>query len=347
MPLHPNNLTRRAVLAAGMAIPIAARPALAAAPYARVHRLDPALDAIIAPNVKIEEIASGFSWTEGAVWVKRGGFLLFSNLSPTANTIYRWSRKDGVTAYIAPAGYVGSPPPTIREPGSNGLAIDRAGNLIICNSGGRSVDRYDLTTKQRTTLIDRYEGKRLNSPDDLAIAKSGAIYFTDPPYGLEGLEKSPIKELPFSGVYRLSPERKLALLDKEFLYPNGIAFSPDQKTLFVCNTDQKLAIIRAYKLGADGMPVSHSTFFDFRPYFMPGTIGVPDGLKIDEKGNVFAAGPGGHFVISPQGKLLGVIEITGRYASNSAFGEDGYTLFIAATDTVCRMRVKTKGANLV
>lgn len=347
MPSRSNDPTRRAVLAAGAALPFAAVPALAAQPYARVRRLDPALDALIAPDVRIEEIASEFSWTEGPVWVRHGGFLLFSNLGPAANTIYRWSRRDGVTAYLAPAGLAGPVPPAIREPGSNGLAIDHAGKLIICNSGARSVDRYDMATKKRTTLVDRFEGKRLNSPNDLAIDKAGDIYFTDPPYGLTGLEKSPVKELPFSGIYRLSPDGAMALLDKEFLYPNGIAFSPDRKTLFVCNTDPKLAIIRAYKLGADGMPVSHSTFFDFRPHFAPGVIGVPDGMKIDEKGNVFAAGPGGHFVISPAGKLLGVIEIPGRYATNSAFGEDGYTLFIAATDTVCRMRLKTRGANLI
>ncbi len=345
MPAQPNNPTRRAVMAGCAALPLAASRALAAPPYARLRRLDPALDALIAPDVGIEQIGSGFSWTEGPVWVKQGGFLLFSNLSPTANTIYRWSRKDGVTAYIAPAGLAGTPPPSIREPGSNGLAIDRAGKLIVCNSGGRSVDHYDLATKRRMTLVDRFEGKRLNSPNDLAIARSGAIYFTDPPYGLEGLEKSPVKELDFSGVYRLSSDGALALLDKEFLYPNGIAFSPDEKTLFVCNSDRRLAVIRAYKLGADGMPVSSSTFFDFRPYFAPGVIGVPDGMKIDDKGNVFAAGPGGHFVISPAGKLLGVIEIAGRYATNSAFGEDGSTLFIAATDTVCRLRLKTRAAH--
>ncbi len=345
MPAQPDHPTRRAVLAGCAALPFAAAQAAAAPPYARVRRLDPALDALIAPDVEIEQIGSGFSWTEGPVWVRHGGFLLFSNLSPTANTIYRWSRKDGVTAYIAPAGYAGPPTPAVREPGSNGLAIDRAGKLIICDSGARSVDRYDLATKQRRTLVDRFEGNRFNSPNDLAIARSGAIYFTDPPYGLEGLEKSPIKELDFSGVYRLSSDGTLALLDKEFLYPNGIAFSPDEKTLFVCNSDQKLAIIRAYKLDAKGMPVSTSTFFDFRPYFAPGVIGVPDGMKIDAKGNVFAAGPGGHFVISPSGKLLGVIEIPGRYATNSAFGEDGSTLFIAATDTVWRMRLKTKAAH--
>ncbi|MDE2163699.1 MAG: SMP-30/gluconolactonase/LRE family protein [Alphaproteobacteria bacterium] len=346
MPSQSNKPTRRALLAAGVAFPFAAAPAFAAQPYARVRRLDPALDALIARDIKIEEIASEFSWTEGPVWVKQGGFLLFSNLGPTANTIYRWSRKDGVTAYIAPAGLAGPPPPTIREPGSNGLAIDHAGKLIICNSGGRSVDRCDLATRKRTTLVDRFEGKRLNSPNDLAIDKSGAIYFTDPPYGLAGLEKSPVKELDFSGIYRLTPDGKMALLDKEFLYPNGIALAPDQKTLFVCNTDQKLAIIRAYQLGADGMPASHSTFFDFRPHFAPGVIGVPDGMKIDVHGNIFAAGPGGHFVISPEGKLLGVIEFPGRYATNSAFGEDGFTFFIAATDTVARMRLRTKGANL-
>ena len=341
------NPTRRAVLAAGAALPFAASPVFAAQPYARVRRVDPALDAIIAPDMKIEEIASGFSWTEGPVWVKRGGFLLFSNLGPTANTIYRWRSKDGVSAFIAPAGYAGPPTPSLREPGSNGLAIDHTGALIVCDSGDRSMTRYDLKTKQRTTLVDRFEGKRFNSPNDLCIARDNAIYFTDPPYGLEGLENSPVKELDFSGIYRLSPDGKIALLDKEFLYPNGIAFSPDQKTLFACNTDQKLAIIRAYKLGADGMPVIASTFFDFRPYFAPGVIGVPDGMKVDVHGNVFAAGPGGHFVISPQGKLLGVIEIAGRYATNSCFGEDGHTFFIAATDTVCRMRLKTKGANLI
>ena len=336
--------TRRTILAAGAALPFAAGQTLsAAAPYARIRRVDPALDALIPPDVEIEQIASGFQWTEGPVWVKDGGFLLFSNLSPDANTIYRWSRANGTSAFLTPAGYAGPPTPALREPGSNGLAIDQAGKLIICNTGGRSIDRYDLKTKQRTTLVDSFEGKRLNSPNDLVIAKSGAIYFTDPPYALEGLEKSPIKELPFSGVFRLSPEGKLALLDKEFLYPNGIAFSPGEKTLFVCNSDEKLAIIRAYKLGADGMPVTSSTFFDFRPYFAPGVIGVPDGMKIDAKGNVFAAGPGGHFVISPAGKLLGVIEIPGRYATNSAFGEDGSTLFIAATDTLCRTRIKTKG----
>jgi len=345
MPSHPINPTRRAILSACAAIPFVAGRALAAPASAHLRRLDPALDALIAPDVEIEEIASGFQWTEGPVWVKDGGYLLFSNLSPDANTIYRWSRADGTSAFITPAGYAGPPTPTLREPGSNGLAIDHTGKLIICDSGDRSLTRYDLATKRRTTLVDRFEGKRLNSPNDLVIAKSGAIYFTDPPYGLEGLENSPIKELSFSGLYRLSPEGKLALLDKEFLYPNGIAFAPDEKTLFVCNTDQKLAIIRAYKLDADGMPANFTTFFDFRPYFTPGGIGVPDGMKIDEAGNVFAAGPGGHYVISPAGKLLGVIEIPGRYATNSAFGEDGSTLFIAATDIVVRMRLKTKAAN--
>ncbi len=340
--------TRRTVLAAGAALPFAASAlaaASAAKPYARLHRLDPAFDAIIAPGTAVEEIASGFSWTEGPVWVKDGGYLLFSNLSPTANTIYRWSRAHGVSAFIHPAGYAGPPDKNLREPGSNGLAIDHTGKLIICNSGGRSLDRFDLTTRKRTVLVDRYKGKRLNSPNDLTIARSGAIYFTDPPYGLEGLEKSPVKQLPFSGIYRLSPDGKLALLDKQFLYPNGIALSPDEKTLFVCNTDQKLAIIRAYRLGSDGLPQSHATFFDFRPYFKPGVIGVPDGMKIDEHGNVFAAGPGGHFVISPAGKRIGVIEIIGRYATTTAFGEDGSTLFIAASDTVARLRTRTKGAN--
>jgi gluconolactonase len=336
------SLTRRTILAAAAALPFA--PAFAAEPVARIKRLDPALDAILAPDTKIEQLASGFSWTEGPVWVKRGGYLLFSNLSETSNTIYRWSRQDGVSAFLAPAGYDGPHDPTLREPGSNGLTLDRQGRLIICNTGGRSLDRYDLVTKKRTVLAARFEGKRFNSPNDVVVARSGAIYFTDPPYGLEGLEKSPAKELDFSGLFRLAPDGTVTLLNKDFLYPNGLAFSPGEKTLYVCNTDEKLAIIRAYRMGPDGVPVSASTFFDFRPYYAKGVTGVPDGLKVDAHGNVFAAGPGGHFVISPKGKLLGIIETPGRYATNSAFGEDGSTLFLAATDLILRLRTRTRGA---
>jgi gluconolactonase len=342
MPSVPAVPTRRAVLAAGVALSAAA---YAGAPpaFGRVRRLDPALDALIAPDAEIEQIASGLKWAEGPVWVKDGGFLLFSD--PPMNTMYRWSRADGQSVFMHPSGYAGPDTPTLREPGSNGLAIDATGALVICDSGDRSLVRYDFKTKQRTSLVDRYEGKRLNSPNDCAIAKSGAIYFTDPPYGLTGIEKSPVKELPFSGIYRWTPDGKLALLDKSFLYPNGIAFSPDEQTLYVDNTDSNQPIIRAYKLGADGMPVSATTLFDTKPLMGPGVLGAPDGMKLDALGNLYAAGPGGLLVISPQGKLLGVIEAPGRTTPNCAFGEDGFTLFFAATDAVGRIRLKVKGAN--
>lgn len=341
MPSIGNVLTRRTVLATGAALATGFAARADTAPFARVRRLDPALDELIDPDAQFEQIASGIKWAEGPVWVKQGGFLLFSD--PPMNTMYRWSRADGQTVFMKPSGYAGAPTPTLREAGSNGLAIDASGDLIICDSGDRSLVRYDFATKTRTTLIARFEGKRFNSPNDCAIARSGAIYFTDPPYGLAGIEKSPIKELPFSGVYRLSSDGKVALLDKEFLYPNGVALSPDEGTLFVSNTDAKLAIIRAYDLDAEGMPTRQRTFFDMRPLYAPGVAGNPDGMKIDERGNIFAAGPGGLLVISPEGKLLGVIEVPGRTTPNCAFGEGGSTLFFAATDAVGRVRLRTKG----
>jgi gluconolactonase len=342
MPSHPSVPTRRAVLAAGAALSVTASLGDTAPPFGRVHRLDPALDALIAPDAEFEQIASGIKWAEGPVWVKNGGFLLFSD--PPMNTMYRWSRTDGQSVYMHPSGYAGPDTPTLREAGSNGLAIDAAGALIICDSGDRSLVRYDFATKTRTTLAGRFEGKRFNSPNDCAIAKSGAIYFTDPPYGLADIEKSPIKELPYSGIYRWTPDGKVALIDKSFLYPNGIALSPDETTLYADNTDPANPIIRAYRLGADGLPVGFSTLYDTKPLSGPGVRGNPDGMKIDALGNLYAAGPGGLLVISPQGKLLGAIEAPGRTTPNCAFGEDGMTLFFAATDAVGRIRLKVKGA---
>jgi gluconolactonase len=331
------GISRRAVIASGALFPIAARAA--AAPYGAVRRLDPALDALVAPDAAVEEIAHGITWAEGPVWVKNGDYLLFSD--PPMNTIYRWSRAAGQSAFMHPSGYAGTDLAPFREAGSNGLAIDAAGALIMADSGNRALSRVDLKTKHKTIVVDRFEGKRFNSPNDLCIARNGAIYFTDPPYGLKGLENSTVKELPFSGVYHYAPDGKLALIDKTFLYPNGVALSPDEKTLYVSNTDAKLPIVRAYKLGNDGLPTSSSTFFDMKPLIAPGTKGMPDGMKIDAFGNLFAAGPGGMLVLSPNGKLLGMISVTGRATPNCAFGEDGHTLFVAATDTVARVRVKT------
>ena len=330
-------LTRRSVLAAGVALPFAAG---AAAPYGAVRRLSPKLDTLIAPSAELEQIAGGIQWAEGPVWVPHGGYLLFSD--PPKNTMYRWSGPRGTDVFLEPSGLAGDTT-GLREPGSNGLTIDATGALVMADSGNRALARVDLATKKKTILVGEYEGKRFNSPNDLTIARSGAIYFTDPPYGLDGLEKSPLKELPFSGVYRWTPDGKVALIDDSFLYPNGVGLSPDETTLYVSNTDGKEPIIRAYKLGTDGLPTGHSTFFDTTPLLGPNVKGMPDGMKIDVAGNLFAAGPGGILVLSPEAELLGVIGVNGRTTPNCAFGEDGMTLFIAATDTVGKMRLKTRG----
>ena len=336
--------SRRAVLAAGVAFPAAACADLlpAAAPtFGSIRRLSPDLDALIARDAVVEQLGGGFQWAEGPVWVRDA--LLFSD--PPKNTMYRWSRAHGVEVFLHPSGYAGADTASLREAGSNGLALDASGTLVMCDSGSRALARLDLKTKRKETLVERFEGKRFNSPNDLVIARSGAIYFTDPPYGLAGLESSPVKELPYSGVYRWTPDGMVVLIDQSFLYPNGVALSPDQSTLYVSNTDAKLPIIRAYRLAADGLPASASTFFDASPLIAPGVRGMPDGMKIDAAGTLFASGPGGILVLSKNGELLGVIAVTGRTTPNCAFGEDGKTLFIAATDAIGRVRLKTRGEN--
>jgi len=334
-------ITRRTVLAAGAAVPIAAWAAPAPGSYGTVRRISPALDTLIAPDATIEQIAWGYQWTEGPVWVKDGGYLLFSD--PPQNVIYRWDQATGAKEFIKPSGYGGKPDPALREPGSNGLAIDASGALVMCDSGTRALAKVDLKSKEKKILVDKFEGKRFNSPNDLCIARSGAIYFTDPPFGLTDGVNSTVKEQPFSGVYRWTPDGNIAVIEKNFVYPNGVALSPDETTLYVSNSDKSKPVIKAYALGADGMPTGSSLFFDMQPLMTPDAKGLPDGIKVDASGNLFAAGPGGILVLSNLGKLLGIINVTGRAEPNCAFAEDGSTLVICATDIVARVRLKTKG----
>jgi gluconolactonase len=335
-------LSRRAVLAASAAVPVAAWADPLPGSYGMVRRMSTALDALIAPDAKIEQIAWGCQWSEGPVWVKDGGYLLFSD--PPQNTIYRWDpSSSGAQVFMKPSGWSDDPLPALREPGSNGLAIDASGALLMCDSGTRALASVDLKSKKKKILVDKFQGKRFNSPNDLCIAKSGAIYFTDPPFGLTDGVNSSVKEQPFSGVYRWTPDGNISVIEKEFVYPNGVALSPDESTLYVSNSDKAMPIIRAYKLGADGMPQSSSLFFDMKSLMTPGAKGLPDGIKVDVDGNLFAAGPGGIVVLSKEGKLLGLINVTGRAEPNCAFAEDGSTLIICATDIVARVKLKTRG----
>jgi gluconolactonase len=306
----------------------------------QIHRLSPKLDAVIAPDAQIRQLADGFVWSEGPVWVRDGGYLVFSDVP--GNVMYRWSQADGVTEFLNPSGYDGPPTDAFAEPGQNGMALNAEGFLLACDHGNRALARIDLKTKKKTFVIDRYEDKRFNSPNDLAVAKSGAIYFTDPTYGLKGRNASPLRELDFNGVYRLRPDGGLDLLDAELTFPNGIALSPDERRLYVSVSDPHGPQLVVYDLGPDGLPTSKALFFDAMPLREAGGRGLPDGMCLDTEGRLYATGPGGVLVLTPEAELIGVIE-TGTAIANCAFGEDGSALFLASNHTLARVRLKTTG----
>lgn len=305
---------------------------------ASIERLDPALDRLIPAGAQIENCAEGFTWSEGPVWFENA--LLFSDVPE--NIIYRWAPGDKTASvFLKPSGLL-TPRPGFREQGSNGLAVDREGRLLICQHGERRVARRNADGTQ-TALASHFEGKRLNSPNDLALRKDGSIYFTDPPYGLDKGNASPLKELPFNGVFRISPQGTLSLLIRDLPAPNGIAFSPDEKTLYVALSDGEKPRIMAYDVQADGSAANGRLFFDATPLKSAGRKGSCDGMKVDREGNLFCTGPGGVLVLSPAGALLGILN-TGQATANCAWGGNGSTLYITADAFLCRIQTATKGA---
>lgn len=334
------RITRRAALAGMATLPFV--PALARAEtVGGITRLDPALDAVVDANAPIEVLGTGYRWAEGPVWVKRGGYLLFSDVP--ANIAYRWKAGEGVAPFLDPSGLAGPIPASIREAGSNGMAVDAGGRLIVADSGTRAIAAVDLATKRRTILADRYQGKRFNSCNDVAVGRDGAIYFTDPPYGLAEGDSSPLKELPFNGVFLRTSDGTIRLIDDKLKRPNGVALCPKKTTLYVAMSDEARPHILAYPLGADGLPRTAPTLFhDFSEPLARKLPGLPDGLKVDRAGRVFATGPGGVHVLSPEGKALGLIA-TGKATANCAFGEDGRTLFLTSSDMLARVRLKSPG----
>lgn len=307
-----------------------------------IERLDPALDRLIAPDATIEVLAEGFDWTEGPVWIKNGGYLLFSDIPK--NVINRWKQGEGARPYLQPSGYTGKEPRG-GETGSNGLLLDRQGRLVLCQHGDRRMARMeaplDNPQPQFTTLADRYEGKRFNSPNDAVFHSNGDLYFTDPAYGMEKQWDDPKREIPYAGVYRRTAAGQVTLLTREMTRPNGLAFSPDEKRLYIAQSDPKAAIWRVFNMKPDGTIDLGRVLFDATP-MVPSQRGLPDGLKIDTEGNLFATGPGGVLVMSPAGKHLGTIR-TGQATSNCAFGDDGRTLYMTADDYLMRVRLKAKG----
>jgi gluconolactonase len=306
----------------------------------QVRALTPAFASLIQADTPIELLAEGFTWTEGPVWITEGAYLLFSDVPE--NRIYRWSEEDGVSVFLDPSGYAGPDPSTFREPGANGLIRGAGSSILLADHGNRAIAVLDLATRQKTFLATNYRGRRFNSPNDLARARDGTIYFTDPPYGLAGLNASPLKELPFNGVYKIDPDGAVTLLDDSISFPNGIILSPDERTLYVACSDPDRAIWMAYALDSRGEIAARRLFAD-----VTGLVdavrrpGLPDGMTIDAAGNLFATAPGGITVFAPDGMMIGQISV-GTAIANCTFGEDGSTLFIAAHQRLARVRTLTR-----
>lgn len=303
-----------------------------------IERLDPALDELIDADAAIEVIADGYKWTEGPAWDKRNNALLFSDIPN--NQICKWDAATGeVSVFMKPSGYDG-PKNEYKEPGTNGLWFLPDGRLMACDHGNRRIFRLE-EDGSKTTLIDRCEEKRFNSPNDLVRASDGTIFFTDPPYGM--IDES-VREIEWHGVYRLSPDGSVALLTKEFSRPNGIGLSPDEKTLYVAQSDKAKPIYQSFKVNDDKTLSDSKLLLDAKP--LTGDPGMPDGMAIDQNGNLWATGPGGVLIITPEGKLLGRI-MMGKPTANCAFGEDGSTLFITSSNFVCKVKTKAKGLELI
>ncbi|MFN0103931.1 MAG: SMP-30/gluconolactonase/LRE family protein [Bryobacteraceae bacterium] len=297
-----------------------------------ILRVDAALDSLVPATAKIEKVAGGFQFTEGPLWFKDSGNLWFSDVQ---GNVTRQLAPDGtVTEILNPGGYDGKDAPEGAFIGPNGMTFDKDGNVLICQHGNRRIARRNKAGVL-TTLVDRFEGKRLNSPNDLVYKTDGSLYFTDPPYGLVKQDEDPKKELAFNGIYRLQGG-KLALLNKEMTRPNGIAFSPDERWLYVANSDAARKVWMKFPVQEDGALGPGRVFADVTA---ERSEGLPDGLKVDSKGNVWATGPGGVWIFSPDGKHLGTIKPT-EAPANCAFAEDGGVLWMTARTSVYRIKLK-------
>ena len=304
-----------------------------------VEVIDPSLEKIVARDAAVDIIAEGLDWCEGPLWVEAEKMLLFSDVPQ--NKIYRWTAARGKELYLSPSGYTGTLPRG-GELGSNGLTLDNSGHLIICQDGDRAVSRMNSPTSHPyasfTPLASRYQGEKFNSPNDLIYNRSGDLFFTDPPYGLEKNMDDPLKEIPFQGVYKISASGELTLLLDSISRPNGIALTPDGKTLMIANSDPGKPYWYAYSLSADGRLSNGRIFYDASREAKT-EIGLPDGMKIDSHGNIFATGPGGVWIFNAAGKLLGKIRFDG-VTSNCALTKDEKTLFITADMYVLRVKLR-------
>jgi gluconolactonase len=301
-----------------------------------VVRADPTIDAIVPPNPKIFKLAEGFQFTEGPVWVREGGYLLFSD--PNSNRIYKYKPDGQLSVFRDKSGYEGADIAEYGQPGSNGLTLDPEGRLTINQHGNRRVVRLEKNG-ELTVLADRYHGKRLNSPNDLVYRSDGTLFFTDPPFGLSRFYDDPRKELPYSGVFCLY-QGNLKLVSTDLKGPNGLAFSPDEKYLYVGNWDEQKKVVMRYQVSADGSLTNGRLFFDMTNAQGEDAI---DGLKVDQQGNVYVSGPGGLWILSPEGRHLGTV-IVPMHPHNMAWGDEGgKTLYLTARSGLYRIRLNVPG----
>ncbi len=304
----------------------------------RVERFDSALDSLIPGDAVIELLEVGFAWSEGPVWVAGGEHLLFSDIP--RNAIIRWSERDGARIWMQPSGYTGVSYYG-KEPGSNGLTLDSEGRLLACEHGDRRVSRLELGGG-KTTIVDSYQGKRLNSPNDLVLRSNGDLYFTDPAYGLHRRYDDPSRELPFCGVFLVrAGEREAVLVSEELENPNGVAFDPEERYLYVTQSNPRRAVVMRYPLGSDGTLGPGEVLADLtdRTSDAPG---LPDGIKVDIAGNIFTTGPGGVWVMTADGSVLGRV-VTGLRIANLCWGGQGSTLYLCSDEYLCRIETSTRG----
>jgi gluconolactonase len=302
------------------------------------ERLSPLLDSVMSNEVTVSVIAQGYEWSEGPLWIEEQKMLLFSDV-PT-NTIYKWTEEHGSEIYLKPSGYTGTQPRG-GEPGANGLALDEKGNLILCQHGDRRIAIMDaLLTQPKaafSTIADKYDGKRFNSPNDVVL-NNYDFYFTDPPYGLLKHMEDSSKEISFQGVYRVTAAGKVLLLIDSLTRPNGIAFSPDNKKLYIANSDPEKARWYEYQLNDFMQIISGKIIYDATPNAKT-EKGLPDGLKVDAQGNIFATGPGGIWIFSRNGELQGKIKVA-EATSNCALTADGKTLFVTNDMNILRIQLR-------
>ncbi len=302
----------------------------------KIEVFDPVALTIVDPDATFEVLAKGFYWSEGPLWIDELQALVFSDVP--ANKIYKWTEKDSLQIYLESAGHSGEENKS-SDKGSNGLMLDLENKLLICQHGDRRIARMDADlhkpNAQFITIVGTYEGKEFNSPNDLTLDREGNIYFTDPP---NGRSENKTGDIGINGVFRVNPDKEVSLLVDSLSWPNGIALSPDQKTLYINQSDPKKPVLYSYDITAEGTLENGKILFDFLP-FAENANGLPDGLKIHKSGNIFATGPAGVHIISTEGKLLATIK-TGKSTANCAFDTDHKYLYMTTTDLLMRVRLK-------